>query len=83
MIKLLVCYLIRTVVIFIVERRNGDIEMKKIKIPCELALVTAVITNSLGVVLMTKSNCGITPIASISYVLSEAFPALSLGAWNY
>ena len=34
--------------------------MKKIKIPGELALFIAVIINSLGIALMTKSNFGIS-----------------------
>ena len=47
--------------------------MKKIRIPGELALFTAVIINSLGIALMTKSNFGISSISSVPYVFSQAF----------
>lgn len=57
--------------------------MKKIRIPGELALFTAVIINSLGIALMTKSNFGISSISSVPYVFSQAFTILSFGTWNY
>lgn len=57
--------------------------MKKIKMPGELALFTAVILNSLGIALMTKSNFGISSISSVPYVFSKAFSILSFGTWNY
>lgn len=57
--------------------------MKKIRIPGELALFTAVIINSLGIALMTKSNFGISSISSVPYVFSQAFSILSFGTWNY
>lgn len=57
--------------------------MKKIRIPGELALFTAVIINSLGIALMTKSNFGISSISSVPYVFSQAFKILSFGTWNY
>ena len=57
--------------------------MKKIRIPGELALFTAVIINSLGFALMTKSNFGISSISSVPYVFSQAFTILSFGTWNY
>lgn len=57
--------------------------MKKIKVPGELALFTAVIINSFGIALMTKSNFGISSISSVPYVFSQAFSILSFGTWNY
>lgn len=57
--------------------------MKKNKMPGELALIVAVIINSLGIALMTKSNFGISSISSVPYVFSSAFPILSFGTWNY
>lgn len=57
--------------------------MKKIKIPGELALFIAVIVNSLGIALMTKSNFGISSISSVPYVFSQALSILSFGTWNY
>ncbi|AGX42849.1 DUF6198 family protein [Clostridium saccharobutylicum] len=57
--------------------------MKKIRISGELALFTAVIINSLGIALMTKSNFGISSISSVPYVFSQAFSILSFGTWNY
>ncbi|OOM14436.1 DUF6198 family protein [Clostridium saccharobutylicum] len=57
--------------------------MKKIRVSGELALFTAVIINSLGIALMTKSNFGISSISSVPYVFSQAFSILSFGTWNY
>lgn len=57
--------------------------MEKIKIPGELALFTAIIINSLGIALMTKSKFGISSISSVPYVFSQAFSILSFGTWNY
>ena len=49
----------------------------------ELALLTAVLINSFGVVLMLYSGGGISAISSVPYAFSEVFPALSLGTWTY
>lgn len=49
----------------------------------ELALLTAVLINSLGVVLMLYSGGGISAISSVPYAFSEVFPALTLGTWTY
>ena len=49
----------------------------------EIALVTAVMINSLGVVLMLYSNAGISAISSVPYAFSQVFPFLSLGTWTY
>lgn len=47
------------------------------------ALVTAVIINSFGVVLMLYSGSGISAISSVPFAFSEVIPALSLGTWTY
>ena len=57
--------------------------MKKFKFPGELALFFAIVINSFGVVLMTKSGFGISSISSVPYVFSMAFSFLSFGTWNY
>lgn len=57
--------------------------MKKIRMPGELALFTAIIINSLGIALMTKSNFGISSISSVPYVFSKVFSIFSFGTWNY
>lgn len=49
----------------------------------EVALVTAVMINSLGVVLMLYSSAGISAISSVPYAFSQVFPFLSLGTWTY
>ncbi len=49
----------------------------------ELALLTAVIINSFGVVLMLYSGSGISAISSVPYAFSEVFTRLSLGTWTY
>ena len=58
------------------------IETRKI-LRGELALLFAVIINSLGVVLMLHSGSGISAISSVPYAFSEVFPRLSLGTWTY
>lgn len=49
-------------------------------------LAAGVIVMTAGIVLVTKSNLGTSPISSLGYVLSLAFPAVSYGtfmfAWN-
>ena len=49
----------------------------------ELALLVAVMINSLGVVLMLYSEAGISAISSVPYAFSLAWPKLSLGTWTY
>lgn len=49
----------------------------------ELALLLAVVINSLGVVLMLHSGAGISAISSVPYAFSLVLPALSLGTWTY
>lgn len=49
----------------------------------EIALIIAVIINSLGVVLMLYSGSGISAISSVPYAFSEVFKNISLGTWTY
>ena len=49
----------------------------------ELALIIAVIINSLGVVLMLYSGAGISAISSVPYAFSKVIPVLTLGTWTY
>ena len=49
----------------------------------ELALLIAIIINSLGVVLMLRSGSGISAISSVPYAFTKVFPLLSLGTWTY
>lgn len=49
----------------------------------ELALLIAVIINSLGVVLMLYSGAGISAISSMPFAFSEVLPSLTLGTWTY
>ena len=56
---------------------------KKIILRGEIALIIAIIINSLGVLLMLQSGSGISAISSVPYAFSEVFPVLSLGTWTY
>lgn len=49
----------------------------------EVALVIAVIINSLGVLLMLQSGSGISAISSVPYAFQQVFPHLTLGTWTY
>lgn len=49
----------------------------------ELALLLAILINSMGVLLMLQSGSGISAISSVPYAFSEVFPKLSLGTWTY
>ncbi len=49
----------------------------------ELALLTVIIMNSFGVVLMLYSGSGISAISSVPYAFTDVFPVLSLGTWTY
>ena len=48
----------------------------------ELALITVILINSLGVVLMLYSGSGISAISSVPYAFSEVFPHVTLGTWT-
>lgn len=58
-------------------------EQKKKILRGEVALVLAVIINSLGVLLMLQSGSGISAISSVPYVFQQVFPKLTLGTWTY
>ena len=49
----------------------------------EVALLLAIIINSIGVLLMLQSGSGISAISSVPYAFSEVFTKLSLGTWTY
>ena len=49
----------------------------------ELALVVAVLINSLGVVMMLDSGSGISAISSVPYAFNRVLPVLTLGTWTY
>jgi uncharacterized membrane protein YczE len=49
----------------------------------EVALVIAVIINSLGVLLMLQSGSGISAISSVPYAFQQVFPRLTLDTWTY
>lgn len=59
--------------------------MKKEKnvIRGEIALLLAVIINSMGVLLMLQSGSGISAISSVPYAFNQVFPKLTLGTWTY
>ena len=54
-------------------------EQKKKILRGEVALVLAVIINSLGVLLMLQSGSGISAISSVPYAFQQVFPKLTLG----
>ena len=49
----------------------------------EVALLFAIIINSIGVLLMLQSGSGISAISSVPYAFSEVFPKLTLRTWTY
>ena len=55
---------------------------QKTRVPGELLLLLAMITNSLAVSLLIKADFGISALSSVPYVFSIAFPILTNGAWN-
>lgn len=56
---------------------------EKITIRGEVALLLAVIINSMGVLLMLQSGSGISAISSVPYAFNQVFPKLTLGTWTY
>ena len=52
---------------------------KRLILRGEVALILAIIINSMGVLLMLQSGSGISAISSVPYAFSEVFPILSLG----
>ncbi len=57
--------------------------MKKIKIPNLLIFLIGLSFLSLGIVLVVKSNLGISVATSVPYVFSLYFTKISFGKWNY
>lgn len=45
-------------------------------------MLLGMLLNSLAITLMIKADFGISAISAVPYVLSVAFPQLSLGTWN-
>jgi uncharacterized membrane protein YczE len=56
---------------------------KRLILRGEVALILAIIINSMGVLLMLQSGSGISAISSVPYAFSEVFTRLSLGKINY
>ena len=63
-------------------KTNGEEDSRHI-FRGELALVTAVMINSLAVIMMLYSGSGISAISSVPYAFSEVFNKISLGTWTY
>lgn len=57
--------------------------MKKVKIQSFILFLVGLGLLSLGVVLVVKSNLGISVATSVPYVFSLQFTKLSFGQWNY
>ncbi|WP_159648987.1 DUF6198 family protein [Erysipelothrix aquatica] len=56
--------------------------MSKKKFSGELALLIAIIYNSINLNLLVHGGFGISTLSSVPYVLSVAFPITSLGTWT-
>ena len=65
------------------KKREKSMEKKKLTVRGELALLVAILINSMGVLLMLQSGSGISAISSVPYAFSEVFPQLTLGTWTY
>lgn len=67
-------------------RPSATIEGMKTPLVRSCLLAAGVLIMTAGIVLVTKSNLGTSPISSLGYVLTLAFPAVSYGtfmfAWN-
>ena len=61
-----------------VMKTNGEEDSRHI-FRGELALVTAVMINSLAVILMLYSGSGISAISSVPYAFEKVFPVITLG----
>lgn len=59
------------------------IEMKKIRINGEAALIFALMILAFGMVFTIKANLGMTVVQAPVYVLSEALTFISIGVWNF
>ncbi len=56
---------------------------EKKRFPCEAAMVLGLVINSFAVSLMVRSGLGISTLSSVPLSLSELFPILSFGVWNF
>lgn len=63
-------------------KTNGEEDSRHI-FRGELALVTAVMINSLAVIMMLYSGSGISAISSVPYAFEKVFPVITLGTWTY
>ena len=63
-------------------KTNGEEDSRHI-LRGELALVIAVMINSLAVILMLYSGSGISAISSVPYAFEKVFPVITLGTWTY
>lgn len=55
---------------------------KKRLFPCEIALTTALLINSLNLCLLIKSSFGVSTLSSVPLVLSNIFLSISIGTWT-
>lgn len=56
---------------------------KKLILPSELAFIVGIVLLSIGVILLTKADYGISVVQSPAYVLSNKFEKISFGLANY
>ena len=63
-------------------KTNGEEDSRHI-FRGEMALVIAVMINSLAVILMLYSGSGISAISSVPYAFEKVFPKITLGTWTY
>lgn len=63
-------------------KTNGEEDSRHI-FRGEMALVIAVMINSLAVILMLYSGSGISAISSVPYAFEKVFPGITLGTWTY
>lgn len=50
---------------------------------CEAAMVLGLLLNSFAVSLMVRSSFGISTLSSVPLALSQLFPGLTFGVWNF
>lgn len=51
--------------------------------PCEIALIVALVINSINLCLLVKSSFGVSTLSSVPLVLSLIFSKFSLGTWTF
>lgn len=57
-------------------------DIRKIRLPGELFTLLGLIFVAFAVTLLIKADFGVSAISGVPYVLSLAFPRLTLGNWN-